>query len=276
MFRTCSLVGMLLVAASLATAAEPAKARTGLVLTPGQKDYLTLEPILVKVALEDTSVKSLPLLVGATKADSVFSFDIKPAVKPRSGAKPLPFEGAPRYVPALRLGSPPRLVEPSEARRAGLVDLLEWYQFPAEGTFTVRAVVKQGDTTLTSEPVTLTLRRPDKKDKEWGPVDRLHHLPWSNYCVNAFCGDTFDVVKRWPDSKLAPYCHFHNGMHSMQKKEYKQAVASFRTLLEKHPTCLLVPNANRALLQCYVAEGKWVEANELLGAPSPRKGITGK
>jgi hypothetical protein len=263
MLRTCSFVGPLVLTASLLSAAEgPAKG--GLVLSPAQKEHLTLEPILVAVKLEDGRVKSLPATVGG-KADVVLSFDVQPTVKARSGAKALPYEVYPQYRPASRRGSQPHLVK-AEARRAGLFDLLEWFQFPAEGKFTVRAVVKQGDTVLTSAPITLSLRRPDRKDAEWGPVDRLHHMPWSNYCTNAFCGDTFDVAKRWPASKMTRYCLFYNGLHHQHKKEHDKAVASLRELVEKHPDFVLVPHAKRAILQSYLDQGNWPAANEHLAA----------
>ena len=94
---------------------------------------------------------------------TTLSFEIKPTVKARSAAKPLPLEAQ------------------SSAKKARLFDLLEWYQFPAEGEFTVTAVITNGETAVKSKPIVVTLRKPDKKDSEAGPVDRIHHVPWSNY-----------------------------------------------------------------------------------------------
>ena len=95
---------------------------------------------------------------------------------------------------------------------------------------------------------------------EWGPVDRIHHTPWSNYVTDAFCGDTFDVVKRWPDSKMAKYCHYYNGLHHQHKKEYDKAIVSLTTVVEKHPDFLLARDADAAIHQCLLALGKRSEA----------------
>src|SRR5262249_10955255 len=170
----------------------------------------------------------VPARVGESKDKDQpsLSFEVKPSVKPRQGAKPLPWEAG------------------QSSKRTRLFDLLEWFQFPAEGEFTVTATLKLGGWTHTSEPITLTLRKPDKKDAEAGPVDRIHHVPWSNYVPDAFCGDTFDVVKRWPDSKFAKYCHYYNGLHLMHKKEYDKAITSLRVVVEKHPDFLLAGDAD--------------------------------
>lgn len=81
-------------------------------------------------------------------------------------------------------------------------------------------------------------------------VARVHHIPWSNYETNAFRGDTFDVVKKWPDSKPAKYCHYWNGRYSQNKKEHDKAIASFRTVIEKYPDLPLAADARRALAEC--------------------------
>src|SRR4029077_16582377 len=112
-------------------------------------------------------------------------------------------------------------------------------QFPAEGTFTLRAVIRNGDQEATSATASIVLRSPGKGDFERTAGDRLHPLPWSNYCTDCFCGDTFDVVKSWPKSRLVPYCHYWNGIYSQHKKEHDKAAGSFRTLLDQHPTSVL-------------------------------------
>src|SRR5262249_12094753 len=137
-------------------------------------------------------------------AEGTLRFESKPAVKARKGAKALPLEaqGADLKVQVRRY------------------DLLEWFDFPAEGgTWTVHAVFEHNGSTLTSAPITVKITRPSKGDAEFGPVDRLHHMPWSNYTRDAFCGDTQDVVKRWPKSRLVKYCHYWNGQFFQHKKE---------------------------------------------------------
>src|SRR6516164_1394392 len=74
-------------------------------LQAGQKEYLTLEPILVTVR----SATALPAAPGKG-----LRFEIQPPVKARSGAKPLPVEGA--------------NTEGTVTSR--VYDLLEWFQFP--------------------------------------------------------------------------------------------------------------------------------------------------
>jgi TolA-binding protein len=238
--------------------------KSALVLAAAQKECLSLEPILVVVRAEGDNVRSVPARVADSKASKekgTLSFEIKPAVKARAGAKPLPLEAG-----------------QTSAKRARLFDLLEWYQFPAEGEFTVTAVIKNGDATVTSKPIVVTLRKPDKKDSEAGPVDRIHHVPWSNYVTDAFCGDTFDVVKRWPDSKLAKYCHYYNGLHHLHKKEYDKAVASLSVVVEKHPDLLLAADADHAIHECLLAQGKKEDAVRHLAALEKRlkKDTTGR
>jgi hypothetical protein len=215
--------------------AEPVK------LLVVQKEFVTLEPILVTVRLDEKGAATLPAI---PSGKSPLRFEITPAVKPRAGAKPLAVEGK------------------TDKARVRLYDLLESFHFPAEGSFTIRAVVEQNGSRLSSAPVSITLRRPAKTDPEWGPVDRLHHMPWSNYITDAFCGDTFDLVKRWPDSKLAPYCHYFNGLHHQHKKEYDKAVASFRIVTTKYPDFALAADADLGLVECLLIQGKRAEAAE--------------
>jgi len=219
----------LMLAAGWGNAGDSAK----LVLKADQKEFLTLEPILVTVKSQSPGLSA-----GAGVKDGI-RFDIKPAVKPRSGAKPLPQEA--------------KIADSNATSR--VIDLLEWYQFPAEGTFTVQASL-ESDPKARSAPITFTIRRPAKEDPEWGPVDRLHHMPWSNYVTDAFCGDTFDVVKRWPESKLAKYCHYWNGLHHQHKKEYDKAIESFRIVAEKHQGFVLADHAKRGIEECTVLKGK--------------------
>src|SRR6516164_1751761 len=222
----CGLVAVL--AAPVTTRGdEPSQGQRTLALSAAQADHLTLEPILVTVQL---SGKDAALPAGVEKGP--LRFQITPAVKPRAGAKPLPLEDK---------------VDRSPRRRC---DLLEWYQFPAEGTFKIQAVVDEGSVKVTSQAVTITIRRPGKEDAEWGPVDRLHHIPWSNYVTDCFCGDTFDVVKRWPESKLAKYCHYYNGMFHQHKKEYDKAIASFTLAAERYPGFELIDAARTGIREC--------------------------
>jgi hypothetical protein len=232
----CGLVAVL--AAQLPTRGdEPAQGQRTLVLSAAQTNHLTLEPILVTVHLSGKDA-TLP----ASVEKGPLQFQITPAVKLRPGAKPLPLEDKVENAPSRRY------------------DLLEWYQFPAEGTFKIQAVVNDGSAKVTSPAVTITIRRPGKEDAEWGPVDRLHHMPWSNYVTDSFCGDTFDVVKRWPESKLAKYCHYYNGLFSQHKKEYDKALASFKIVTQTYPNFVFADAANYGIAECLMAQGKRAEA----------------
>ena len=215
--------------------------RASLTLTTEQKEFLTFEPILVKIRLKSPN-SHLPIQVGDAKGKIILRFDIQPPVKTRPGAKPLPLESQ----------------RPDAQVR--IVDLLEWYQFPGEGKFRVEAMLEQGGEKLNSATTQIELRRPGKDDLEWGPVDRLHHMPWSNYIADAFCGDTFDVVKRWPKSRLTPYCTYYNGLHHLHKKEYDQAIASLQTVVKHYPKFVLTPDAQWAIAECLRAQGKLSEA----------------
>jgi hypothetical protein len=246
--RIALLCTVVFMAGALAGADEPSKGKENLTLVVGQTEFLSLEPILVTVQLHAKEFAELPTDVGDK---STMHFEFKPAtgqaqtkqaVKPRAGAKPLPFEAK------------------IKAARTRIYDLLEWYQLPAEGSFSVRAVVGNKDRRVESPWVSFSIRRPDKKDPEWGPVDRLHHIPWSNYITDAFCGDTFDVTKRWPDSKLAKYCHYWNGLHYQHKKEYDKAAESFKFAADRYPDFLLRDYADFALAECLLAQNKRDEA----------------
>jgi hypothetical protein len=229
----------------LAARASAGEATGGLTLVVPQKEYLTFEPILV--AVQATKAANLP---AALDDKGALRFEISPAVKRRPGAKPLPVEAK------------------TDKARTRVYDLLEWYAFPAEGSFTIRASLEaggeNGTAALTSATVSIVLRRPAKEDSERTAVERLHHLPWSNYCTDKFCGDTFDVVKQWPKSRLVPYCHYYNGVFSQHHKEYEQAAASYRTLLKEHPASLLADHAAVGLAESLLAVNKKDEAVKAL------------
>ena len=225
--RPTTILGAAVILAAFTAGATADDA--GLTLSAGQKEWLQVEPILVTVAA-DTPGLDVPAVPGGDDASNGFRFEITPAVKPRDGARPLP--GEPR----------------GPAARSRVFDLLEWFEFPADGTFAVRAVAVSGGKRFASAPLTIVIRKPTGDEVE--PVARIHHLPWTNYETEAYCGDTFDVVKRWPDSRIAAYCRYWNGRHSQKKKDYDNAVASYEDLITRHPDFPLVADARRALDEC--------------------------
>ena len=231
------VLAMLLAADATTRGDDASQNPSKLVVSAAQKDHLNKEPILVTVRV-GSQVAGLP--AGLDKGP--LQFQITPAVKPRKNAKPLPLEDK---------------IESASTRR---YDLLEWYEFPAEGTFQIQAVVKDDSAQVTSDAVTITIRNPDKQDAEWGPVDRLHHLPWSNYATEKFCGDTFDAAKQWPNSQLAQHCHYYSGLFSQHKEEYDEAIASFQVVAEKYPDSVLADAANYGIAECLMAQGKLAEA----------------
>ena len=241
--RSClSAVAFLFAVVPCLAADEPATG--GLVFVLPQKEYQTFEPILV-VVQAPLGTPGLPM---ALDEKSALRFEISPPVQPRPGAKPLPVEAK------------------VDTARTRLYDLLEWYQFPAEGTFMVRAVLQNGAASAPSASATLVLRNPAKGDFERTAVERLHHLPWSNYGTDCFCGDTFDVVKSWPKSRLVPYCHYWSGLYSQHKKEHDKATGSFRTLLEQHPASVLADHAAIGLAESLLALNQRDEALKVLQA----------
>src|SRR5262245_26003383 len=124
-------------AAALA-ADEPAKAENALGLSCDQKEFLTHEPMLVALKLDGKEFAGLPAAVGGKSA---LSFEIKPALKPRAGAKPLPVEAS------------------TKGSKSRLYDLLEWYQFPAQGSFTIRAVLEEKGKRAASPELKITIRK---------------------------------------------------------------------------------------------------------------------
>jgi hypothetical protein len=240
--------GLALLLSALAVSAEkPAEVKETIRLQGAQKELLSLEPILVTARLESASIAGLPPGPGKGPLGSL-QFEVKPAVKPRNGAKPLPLEA-----------------QATGGVKVRTYDLLEWYQFPAEGgPYTVRLLFEQDGRSLASDPIQFHIRRPAKDDAEHGPVDRIHHIPWTNYGTDAFCGDTFDVVKRWPSSKLSRYCHYWNGRYSQHKKEYDKAIASYRVVIEQYPDLPLADHAAFGIAECLLAQNKKDEARKQL------------
>ncbi len=234
-------------AAAMALVGAGLSARAGggdkLSLAAGQAEYLTHEPILVTLRLAGSGDFGLRHEPGACKGKE-FHFEITPALKARKGGQTLPLEG--------------KGMDRTATVRT--YDLLEWFEFPAEGTWTVRAVVMNAGKELKSDPLKVTVRRPARGSKEVAAVGRLHHLPWSNYTTNAFCGDTFDLVKQWPDSRLARYAHYWNGVYSQNKKEYAKALESFRKAAS-YADFVLADHAEFGAIECLRALGRAAEAS---------------
>jgi hypothetical protein len=214
-------------------------------LLSGQTEFLQVEPILVTLRLQSDRTESLPAGPGKTPGGAL-RFVIDPSVQPRSGAQPLPLE---RQASAT-------------GAQARDYDLLEWYQFPEEGKFTVQAVLEYQGGTLTSRQITITIRKPGQDDPELPPVARIHHPPWCNYGENKFCGDTFDLAQRWPDSRLAKYCHYWNGRFLQHNKQYDKAIASYQTVVENYPDFALADDADFGIVQCLAALGQSEQAQK--------------
>jgi hypothetical protein len=226
-------------------------------LVADQKEFLHLEPILVTLRLNSAVVEGLPATPGESKWGTL-RFEIDPSVKPRKDAKALPLESQ----------------EPEVKAKSRIYDLMEWFSFPDKGgTWTARAVFEHRATKLVSEPITITVRKPAKGDAEFEPVARLHHTPWSNYDTNSFCGDTFDLVQKWPTSRFARYCHYWNGRYLQNKKEFDKAITSYRTVVDKYPDFVLADAAAYGIAECLYAQKKVLEAQTALN--SLRKKLEG-
>ena len=237
---------LLLVGAVVHPAEQSSNAMENLHLTASQTELVWLEPILVTVRVESERMHGLPAVPGESKLGTL-RFEIEPAVKPRPDAKPLPLEA---------LGADTN----AQSRD---YDLFEWFVFPENGgTWSVRAIFEHKGATLRSKPVTLTVRRPADSDPDFQAMARIHHAPWSNYDLNKFCGDTFDLVEKWPGSRFAKYCHYWNGRFLQNQKEYNQAIASYRTVVEKYPDFSLADDADYGIVECLYAQKKLDEAQQ--------------
>jgi hypothetical protein len=232
------VVCTLVLGSVFARAARAGDEQPVLRLSAARTELLHLEPILVTVKIEGDRALGLPAAPGGASAAELFAFEIEPAVKPRPKARPLPFEEKTAMAPARTF------------------DLLEWYQLPQKGDFTIRAVFMHGGARFVSDAVRVTIRKPEKGDAEFDAVARLHHIPWSNYDTDAFCGDTFDVVKRWPESKLAKYCHYWNGRYSQNKGELDKAIASYEIVLKQYPDFEFAAAARLGLEECRSAAAR--------------------
>jgi hypothetical protein len=213
-------------------------ADNALQLTVDAEQVLHKEPILVTLDLESSSLRALPAKPGKSDG-STLRFEIEPAAQPRKKGRPLPLEAASATGAVTRRN----------------YDLLEWYVIP-EGKFSVRAVLEHGGKALASGAVAFSVRAPAKGDPEHDPVGRIHHLPWTNYDTNKYCGDTFDLVKRWPSSRLAKHCHYWNGRFLQNNKEYKDAIASYPLVTDEYPRFALTDDAAFGIVQCLAAQGQ--------------------
>jgi hypothetical protein len=236
--RGVAVMGAVVLGGLVAGSAGAGEEKGVVRLATARTELLRLEPILVTVKIEGEAELGLPAALGGESAAEMFGFEIEPAVKTRPKARPLPLEAK------------------TALASARTYDLLEWYQFPDRGEFTVRAVFMHAGTRYASDPVRLTIRKPAKGDAEFDAVARVHHIPWSNYDTNAFCGDTFDVVKRWPESKLAKYCHYWNGRYSQNKDEFDKAIASYETVLKQYPDFEFADAARLGLEECKTAASR--------------------
>jgi hypothetical protein len=148
-------------------------------LTIGQSELLHKEPVLVNLRLQPAAVKALPPQPGNGDGGTL-RFEFEPGIEPhvvadwRRPGKPLPLEAA----------------SATGEVTSRDYELLEWYQIPKEGTFSVRAVFEHDGTRLTSQTVKFTIRAPASDDSEHDPVGRIHHLPWMN------SGDGHDRTNR--------------------------------------------------------------------------------
>jgi hypothetical protein len=192
-------------------------------------DFIWNEPILVTVLLAHGG-GSLPAV---PQRSGELWFEWNPVLTARPGAKPLPLQALPG------LGVHRRVF-----------DLLEWYQVPdAGGTWTVAAVYNHAGTILRSSPIKVTVRKPSATEADAEAAARLHHIPWSNYETDKFCGDTFDLVDKWPESRLAKYAHYWNGRYLQNQKDYEKAAASFRKAAQ-YDGFALKEDAERGLADC--------------------------
>jgi hypothetical protein len=239
------VLSLLAIVEGRADAEKSARDAEALHLSAGQDEYLPLEPILLSVRLQGRDGAGLPAAPGQGKTGTL-GFEVEPAVKARTKAKALPLEAE----------------ATSTNIRGRLYDLSEWFLFPEKGTWKVRAVIEHNGTTLRSEPIRVAIGKPAKGDVEQQAVGRIHHTPWSNYETNSFCGDTFDTVKRWPNSRLSRYCHYWNGRHLQHKKEYAKALDSYKTVVEKYPDFALADHAAYGEVECLVALKKLAEAQK--------------
>ncbi len=211
----------------------------------GQTEFLTIEPILARVHLESSTLQGLPAAPGTS-----LRFEIEPAVKPRKGARPLPLES--------------QAGETAVSTRD--YDLFEWFEISKAGTWTVKAVFEREGRKLASPAVTFTVAPPAKGDAEAPAVGRIHHPPWTNYEADKFCGDTFDLVQKWPASRLVKYCEYWNGRYSQNKKDYEAAIKSYRAVVEKHPGFALADDAEYGIVECLYLQKKLEEARAACAA----------
>jgi hypothetical protein len=142
-------------------------------------------------------------------------------------------------------------------------DLLESYSLTQPGEYTVRAVLKTPAGTLESNPVTLRIDAPSTSDDK-AALDRLHHFPWSNYVADKFCGDTFDLVAKWPDSRYAPYARYFCGRYLQTHDDLDGAIAAYRALIEKHPSMALADDAAYQIAATLRAQKKDAESRAQL------------
>src|SRR5262249_52766928 len=121
-----------------------------LVLSVGQKEFVSKEPILIQVRSTESGARgtlpSFPLPVPGKG----FRFEVVSCAPAPPGKKEAP---PPAYRKRPKPLNPLPLEEKGRDPRVRLYDLQEWYDFPAEGTFKIKASVDYPDFVLSSNEV---------------------------------------------------------------------------------------------------------------------------
>ncbi len=128
------------------------------------------------------------------------------------------------------------------------------------GSLQLRAELAYEGKVIKSDIVSLQISRPPEGD-EREAFQRLHHFPWANYYTSKYCGDTFDLVARWPESRYVKYCHYYSGCYLQNAGEWSQAIDEFKALL-RFPAFALSPEALYQLGVCYLKLGQQEAARE--------------
>lgn len=219
-------------------------------LKAAEREHLWLEPVIVTVRAD----RPIPAAPGEK-----LRFEVEPLLKTRAKPRPLYVEGKAADL----------------AVHVRDFDLFEWYEFPkAGGTWKVRAVLDVDGTALRSEPVELSARPAAKDDAEHAPMSRIHHPPWSNYETDRFCGDTFDLVAKWPESRYAKYARYWSARYLHSQGDHEKALAEYRALLDTHAGFALADDAEYAIAECLLALKKADEAAKVLGGLRKRSDRT--
>ncbi len=217
-------------------------------ITIDQKEFMQGEPQLLTVKLSEDLVEKKTVLPRAlfkkTNLTLIFAEPVEPMQKPEDQA-----------IVAI----------PKQDFYKGIAAYLinNYFNTHTPATYTLKAVLKTPEGSIESKAITYTVHAADSSLEEEA-FGRLHHFPWANYVSNKYCGDTFDLVHRWPESRLAKYCDYYSGRFLLEQRDYNGALEKFENVITQNEPFALTSDTEVQIAVCLMNIGEKDKAKKQL------------